>query len=437
MIRSGQARLFYGPCVLLGLLLAGCGGGGGGADSVGTGSAAVLAKSGTGAGKTDLENPPVAPLPPVAPSPPLQPVDVGSRLFKDPSLSASGKMACASCHAEASGHADAPGTSLPKGGANLDLAGMRSSPTVRYLNENPEFTIDKKGNARGGFTWDGRANTRKDQARDPFFVPVEMALPGNPNNPSALTALVRQAPYFPDLQALYRPDQIDTDLKLFDKITELLAIYQREDTDYNRFDSKFDLSLRGEATLSVEERRGLAIMSDPKRGNCLSCHTAVGPKPLFTNFAFAALGVPRNHKGPKNANPEFYDLGLCVRERESRELSITDKKNDGKYCGQFKTPTLRNVERTAPYFHNASVTSLEEAVRFHFERDRMPTKWYRTREGGPDVKYNDLPNQYTGNIVRGRPFTGDYMPSNGDIADILAFLKTLNDADQTEPIPPR
>jgi cytochrome c peroxidase len=368
------------------------------------------------------------------PSAPLTIVDVGSLLFKDPSLSASGKMACATCHAETFGHADAPGTGLPKGGANLDLAGMRSSPTVRYLNENPEFRIDKKGNAWGGFTWDGRANTRKDQARDPFFVAAEMALPGSPDNPSALTTLVRQAPYFRDLQALYRPDEIDTDAKLFDKIADILAIYQRDDEDYNLFDSKYDLSLRGEATLSAQERRGLAIMADPKKGNCLGCHTAVGPKPLFTNFGYAALGVPRNHAGPKNADPEFFDLGLCVRERDTRELSITAKKNDHKYCGQFKTPTLRNVERTAPYFHNGAVATLEEAVRFHFERDRNPAKWYRTQSGAQDSKYNDLPNQFRGNIERGRPFTGNYVPSNTDIADIIAFLKTLNDADQTEPL---
>ena len=126
-----------------------------------------------------------------------------------------------------------------------------------------------------------------------------------------------------------------------------------------------------------------------------------------------------------------------MRERPLRTLTKNNKKNDHKFCGQFKTPTLRNIERTAPYFHNASVETLEEAVRFHFERDRMPTKWFRTAAGGADVAYNDLPNQYRGNLARQRPFNGAFAPSNGDIADILAFLKTLNDADQTDPIPAR
>ncbi len=416
--------------VLLSALLAACGGG----SESSSASSATTAKSQGSVGSKVVDGIQVAALLATAP---LSEEEVGSKLFKDKNLSASGQMACANCHAERFGHADAPGVTLPRGGANLNLAGMRSSPTVRYLNENPEFFVDSKSNAWGGFTWDGRANTRKEQARDPFFVPVEMALPGSPENPSALTALVRQAAYYPDLQALYTPNQIDTDLKLFDKVTELLGIYQREDTDYNRFDSKYDLSLRGEATLSAAERRGLAIMADPKRGNCLSCHAATGAKPLFTNFGYAALGAPRNHAGPQNIDPEFFDLGLCVRERPIRTLSKNDKKNDHKFCGQFKTPTLRNVERTAPYFHNASVETLEDAVRFHFERDRMPTKWYRTAMGGPDVAYNDLPNQYRGNLARQRPFNGAYAPSNGDIADILAFLKTLNDADQTDPIPAR
>jgi cytochrome c peroxidase len=426
MHRSETGPFFCAPhvalTVLLSVLLSACGGG----DSGGAAGSDTAAKLQNSASSKAADA-----------SAALTEVDVGSLLFKDKNLSASGQMACSSCHAESFGHADVPGVKLPLGGASLNLAGARSSPTVRYLNENPEFFVDSKSNAWGGFTWDGRANTRKEQARDPFFVPVEMALPGSPDNPGALTHLVRQAAYFPDLQALYTPNQIDSDVKLFDKIAELLSVYQRDDTDYNRFDSKYDLSLRGQATLSAAESRGLAIMADPKRGNCMSCHAATGAKPLFTNFGYAALGAPRNHIGPQNADPEFFDLGLCVRERPIRELTKNDKKNDHKFCGQFKTPTLRNIERTAPYFHNASVETLEDAVRFHFERDRMPTKWYRTAAGGPDVAYNDLPNQYRGNLARQRPFNGAYAPSNADIADILAFLKTLNDADQTDPIAQR
>jgi cytochrome c peroxidase len=427
---------FHATCLSSALLLAACGGGGGAGSNSADGSApgavgaGKIRPSGGSTGATDGAAA-LAAAPPATPG--LSPVDIGSLLFKDKNLSASRQMACASCHAETFGHADAPGTLLPLGGAALNLAGMRSSPTVRYQNEGHAFRLDAKGEASGGFTWDRRADSRKDQARDPFFVAEEMALPGSPQEPSAVTQLVRQASYFPDLQALYAPGEIDSDLKLFDKIAELLETYQREDTDYNRFDSKYDQSLAGLATLTAPESRGLAIMADPKRGNCMSCHTATGSKPLFTNFGYAALGVPRNHAAPKNVDPNFYDLGLC-----SRAKSGPDPVRDAhKYCGQFKTPTLRNVERTAPYFHNASVASLEDAVRFHFERDAAPAKWFKTRTGAADQSYNDLPVRYRGNLARQRPFSGDYRPSDGDIADILAFLKTLNDADQTTPLPPR
>ena len=142
-------------------------------------------------------------------------VDVGELLFKDRALSASGRVACATCHVEEFGHADLPGTGLPKGGPSVTLSGMRSSPTARYLNTGRAFALDAGGRPSGGFTWDGRADTRREQARGPFFDAVEMALPGSPEQPAALLALVRQASYFGQITALYAPTELDTDTKLF------------------------------------------------------------------------------------------------------------------------------------------------------------------------------------------------------------------------------
>jgi cytochrome c peroxidase len=146
--------------------------------------------------------------------------------------------------------------------------------------------------------------------------------------------------------------------------------------------------------------------------------------------------VPRNHEGPKNADPGFFDLGLCARQKASTNPVDDSAIRKARYCGLFKTPTLRNVERTAPYFHNASIATLEDAVRFHFERDRLPAKWYRKADGSPDQAYNDLPQRYNGNLARGKPFNGSWQPSDADVADLMAFLRTLNDADQTEPLVP-
>lgn len=360
-------------------------------------------------------------------------VDAGEFLFKDVNLSASKQMACVTCHAENAGHADAAGTALPMGGPSLLTAGMRSSPTVRYLNTNGAFSIDNAGVPRGGFTWDGRADSRKEQAGAPFFEHQEMALAGSVDEPGALTALVRAASYFPLIQNLFKPNDINTDAKLFDKITTLLSLYQRDDADYNLFDSRYDQYLNQAATLSPAEMRGMALFKDVNRGNCASCHSADGPKPLFTNFGYAALAAPRNHAGPLNVDPAYFDLGLCMRERAknpSRKLAASD----ARYCGMFKTPTLRNIDRTAPYFHNASVTTLEAAVRFHFERDTQPAKYYRQSNGAADRAYNDMPAQHLPNIARGKPFNGSYTPTDSEINDLVAFLKTLTDADQVGPV---
>ncbi len=372
-------------------------------------------------------------------------VEVGEFLFKDVRLSASGRMACASCHLEGFGHADAPGTTLPKGGVNLDLAGSRSSMTARYLNLTPPFRLSTGGTPQGGYLWDGRADNRFEQAfhDGPFFNPLEMALPGSATQPGALTDRVRSGPYWPQLQALYvnQPQLIDTDTKLFEQIAILLEVYQRDDDDYNLFDSKYDQVQAGATAFSNEEARGLAIFSDKHRGNCIACHGAKprgeGDSRLFTNFGYAAVGAPRNHAVPGNADASHFDLGLCARQKASTNAVGDREVRKARYCGLFKTPTLRNVERTAPYFHNASIATLEDAVRFHFERDTQPQKWYRKADGSVDQRYNDLPTRYQGNLAGGRPFNGQYKPSNQDIADLVAFLKTLNDADQTEPLPAR
>ena len=355
---------------------------------------------------------------------------VGEFLFKDPALSASGRVACSTCHEGKFGHADQPGGGLPKGGPAVTLSGMRSSPTARYLNTGFAFRLDGTGKPFGGFTWDGRADTRRQQAQDPFFDSVEMALPGSPKQPAELLKLVRAASYFKDLKALYEPDQLDTDAKLFKRVSELLEIYQRDDVDYNLFDSRFDHSLAGGAALSASEARGLAIFRDPARGNCASCHTADGNKPVFTDFGYAALGVPRNHTGPKNADPAFFDLGLCARNKEVDP----QVKGVARYCGMFKTPTLRNITRSAPYFHNGAITSLEDAVRFHFTRDTHPARWYRKADGSADIAYNDLPAAYRANLSSGQPFAATWVPGDADMADLMAFLATLDDADQTEPL---
>ena len=179
--------------------------------------------------------------------------------------------------------------------------------------------------------------------------------------------------------------------------------------------------LRGQAVLNPQEARGLALFNDPSKGNCASCHlsapTPDGAFPLFTDFGHIAIGVPRNDQIEANADPRFFDLGLCGPLR-------TDLSDHPDYCGRFRTPSLRNVALRHSFFHNGVVHTLEEAVRFYVQRDT---------EVNPH-RLNDLPRAYRANINTEPPFGGapgtTPVLSASEIQDIVAFLKTLTDADQ-------
>ena len=356
------------------------------------------------------------------PAPPT-PLSVAQALFAEKALSASGQLACASCHTDDNAHADATGTTLPIGGVNMDQQGFRSSPSLMYLASNSAFRFDANGLPFGGFTWDGRANSRAEQAAGPLLDNTEMANA----DVAAVARRVRGLSYFNDFVSQFNVPAAATDQQIFEKLQTALQTYQELDTDYLLFNSKFDKVADGTATFTAAEQRGLAIFNSPTQGNCASCHTSRngpnGERPVFTNFSYAALGLPRNMQIQKNADATFFDMGLCGPKR-------TDLSARTELCGQFKVPTLRNIELTAPYFHNASVSTLNDAVGFYATRDTQPERWYPT-ESGVVQKFNDLPVAYRGNVLRTAPFgqqAGDRpVLSAQDVADLVSFLQTLTD----------
>ncbi|HEY8876874.1 MAG TPA: cytochrome c peroxidase, partial [Roseateles sp.] len=362
---------------------------------------------------------PPQPAPAPVPAPTL--AQVGDRLFEEVSLSASGKLACASCHVEARGHADAAGSFLPLGGADGTHQGLRSSPSARYLDPAGAFGFDALGRPRGGLFWDGRANSRVEQARGPLFNPDEMANA----DVATLAARLRALPYAADLRAAANLPAAATDDQLVDAAVTAIARYQSDDAKFHPFTSKFDAVQDGRATFTAQEQRGLNLFNDPQRGNCASCHDS-RPAPglnraLFTNFSYHALGVPRN-QSQATANPAFFDLGLCGPQR-------SDLAGRSDLCGMFRTPTLRNVALTGPYFHNARFATLEDVVAFYATRDIDPARWYPTVNGQVQV-YNDLPAAYRANVQQGAPFRRAGQPpalNAQDVADVVAFLRTLSD----------
>jgi cytochrome c peroxidase len=184
--------------------------------------------------------------------------------------------------------------------------------------------------------------------------------------------------------------------------------------------------LRGRATLTERERRGLALFDDATKGNCASCHPSrirEGAFPAFTDFGFVAVGVPRNAAIAANRDPRYFDLGLCGPYR-------LDLANRPEYCGLFRAPSLRNSALRRTFFHNGAVHSLEDAIRFYAERDVRPERWYPT-VGSKVVRFDDLPQRYRANVDVEPPFGGKpgARPALDarEIADIAAFLKTLTD----------
>ena len=360
---------------------------------------------------------------------------LGSKLFRDPSLSASGKLACASCHDPSRAFGPRDARPVEFGGGDMRHTGLRAVPSLRYLQAAPQFTehyyeSDDEGDASvdngptGGLTWDGRIDRGRDQARLPLLSPDEMANA----SPAAIVAALRRAPYVAALRRIGGAAIFDRPERAFALILEALEAYEQDYAAFYPYSSKYDSYLASKAALTPQEARGLALFNDPAKGNCAHCHPSArgndGTPPQFTDYGFVALGVPRNRAIPANADPNFYDLGLCGPLR-------TDLRAHPDYCGLFKTPSLRNVATRKSFFHNGMFHSLKRAIEFYAERDTDPGKWYPRDAAGRVEIFDDLPPAYRANVNEEPPFgrhQGEKPAlSTSEVADIAAFLKTLTD----------
>lgn len=363
---------------------------------------------------------------------------LGRAMFFDARLTASGRQSCASCHDPA--HAFGPPNALAvqPGGPSIDRFGFRNTPSLRYLHSPVAFTEhfyepevsggrDDEG-PTGGRTWDGRVNVAHEQALMPLLDANEMA---NADR-NALFERLRHSPYAETFRRAVSAPGEDVFADPESAIAWMgvaLATYEQSPAEFHPFTSKYDAWLRDEARLTPKEERGLRLFNDIKKGNCASCHpsTHKNPEnhfPLFTDFGYVALGVPRNRELPANADPSFHDLGLCGPLR-------TDLADRSEYCGLFRTPTLRNVALRRRFFHNGALRSLRDAVAFYATRDTDPARWYGRDAGGRAQRYDDLPAPYQGNVHMGVPFKplpdGRPRLTPADIDDIVAFLGTLSD----------
>jgi cytochrome c peroxidase len=327
--------------------------------------------------------------------------ELGKELFFD-KIADPDNMSCADCHASSVGFTGpVPGINK-KGsvypGAVPQRFGNRKPPSAAYATFSPVFKFDDvEGLFIGGNFWDGRAtgevlgNPAADQALGPFLNPVEQ------NNASKQAVLEQIASSkYADLwevvwgEPIGWSNQSEIDAN-YDRVGLAIAEYEAS-AEVNSFSSKFDYFLQGLVELTPEEEWGMELFNDESKGKCSLCHISeVGPDgepPLFTDFTFDNLGVPKNPDNP------FYDMDEVYLPDGSAINPLGEAWIDyglgtflenhpdpvwqalaGENMGKHKVPTLRNVGlqngngNNKAFMHNGVFKSLKEVVHFYNTRD--------------------------------------------------------------------
>ena len=335
---------------------------------------------------------------------------VGKKLFFDANLSEPAGQSCASCHDPAFGFAD-PDQNMPTSqGIHRDRFGDRNTPTAAYAAFSPDFHYNEiEGLFVGGQFVDGRAATLKDQAKGPFLNILEMA---NPDK-ATVVSKVANSSYATLFQQVYGFDAFFNIETAYDNIADAIADFEKT-SFFSPFSSKYDTYLAGKATFNDLELLGLKVFEDEKKGNCAACHPSQpsnGIPPLFTDFTYDNLGVPRNENNPFLHLPSHFNKNG----RNHKDLGLggaTHVNNSAQY-GKFKVPTLRNIALTAPYMHNGVFKTLEEVVEFYNTRDIDP-KW-----SAPEVADNV-----------NREELGNLKLTQEEINALVIFMTTLTDGYQ-------
>ena len=291
---------------------------------------------------------------------PLSPakIELGRRLFFDPRLSNDGKISCSSCHKPELAFTD--GKPLAEGIEGR--VGTRNSPTLLNVTFNTaQF-------------WDGRVNSLEEQAVEPLVNPLEM---GNRSYNDVVDRLRTIDEYPREFRSVFGKELS------IEAVGQAIAAYERT---LISGDSEFDRYVAGNrSALSEDARRGLATFRG--KGRCTRCHTVSEHRPFFTDFAFHNTGVAANH-------PEFDRLSrLAAAATETDQAkTIIDKlsrENGGQELGRilvtyqifdigsYRTPSLRNIALTAPYFHDGSAKTLEDVVEFYNRggKDNFNREW--------------------------------------------------------------
>jgi len=339
--------------------------------------------------------------------------ELGKNLFFDTNLSDPPGQACAACHAAAVGYTG-PISKINAAGAVYEGAvasrfGNRKPPTAAYAGDSPILYLDGDTWV-GGMFWDGRAtgwvlgDPLAEQALGPFLNPLEQ------NNASAQAVIdkVLASSY----SALFL--QVCTEpATRYECIGRAIAAYERS-AEVSKFTSKYDYYLQGKAKLTGQEQLGMQLFNG--KAQCAGCHVP----PLFTDFTYDNLGVPKNPQNPfykePDWNPEgmnWVDAGLGGYLKASGYPEAVWEPEWGKQ----KVPTLRNLDLrptkkfVKAYGHNGYFKSLYEIVHFYNTRDLLGAKW-----PAPEVSANVNTTEL-----------GNLKLTVGEELALVQFLRTLSD----------
>jgi len=310
--------------------------------------------------------------------------------------------------------------------------GSLNAPSVGYAGFSPAFFWDSDAEQyTGGFFWNGRATNLANQAAIPILNPTEMAMPSQWAFVTRLkentnyVALFQQV-YGLDLNAIPAGDLAPATNPppgavpaVYAAATQAIAQFERGPF-FNRFTSKFDYWLAGMTDLSSNEMAGYKLFTG--KANCANCHEpfvsvdSAGHTlpPLFTDFTYANVGLPRNWNIPGTPAP---DPGLGGRPE------IAAAWPDGSQIGLHKVMSLRNVAITPPYGHNGILTNLAQLVHFYNTRDTLARLDANTNSGFGVTGW-PAP-EFTNNLNVAE--IGRLRLSASEESQLVAFMETLTD----------
>lgn len=339
-------------------------------------------------GDNFLGLPPV-PIPADNPQSPAK-IALGDKLFHDKRFSIDGTVSCANCHDDNKAFTD----NLPVSVGHHGLTGTRNAPTL----VNAAFYHSQ--------FWDGREPDLEGQSKQPFVNPVEGGLP---NHEPILTIVRTDPDYKTAFQSVFGVS--DQQVKI-DHVAKAIASFERTLVSGN---SPFDrYNFKGETGAMTEAQvRGLNLFIG--QGRCVSCHTIEQDHALFTDNRFHNIGIGIN--AIQQDVPRLATAFLDAKNKggEVDVLVLTDKKSSelGRFAvtdelaqiGAFKTPTLRNIDLTAPYMHDGSLKTLKEVI-VHYNNGGVTPA---------NAKVNDF-------------LSGGIRPLNlteAQIDDLVAFMQAL------------